>query len=89
VCWLNKSLYGLKQAPRVWYHCFASYLVSLGFVEAKSDISLFIYRHGADTAYMLLYVDEPGASTVYHYSSAVAVRDEGPQPSPPLPRCIQ
>jgi hypothetical protein len=29
------SLYVLKQASRVWYHCFASYLVSLGFVEAK------------------------------------------------------
>jgi hypothetical protein len=58
VCQLNKSLYGLKQAPRVWYHCFASYLVSLGFVEAKSDTSLFIYRRGADPAYLLLYVND-------------------------------
>jgi hypothetical protein len=32
-------------------------LVSLGFVEAKSDTSLFIYRRRADTAYLLLYVD--------------------------------
>jgi hypothetical protein len=55
---LNKSLYGLKQASRAWYHCFTSYLVSLGFVEAKSDTSLFIYRRGADTAYLLLYVDD-------------------------------
>jgi hypothetical protein len=58
MCRLNKSLYGLKQAPRAWYHCFVSYLVSLGFVEAKSDTSLFVYRHGADTAYLLLYVDD-------------------------------
>jgi hypothetical protein len=58
VCWLNKSLYSLKQAPRAWYHCFASYLVPLGFVEAKSDTSLFVYRHGADTAYLLLYFDD-------------------------------
>jgi hypothetical protein len=58
VCRLNKSLYGLKQASRAWYHCFTSYLVSLGFVEAKSDTSLFIYRRGADTAYLLLYVDD-------------------------------
>jgi hypothetical protein len=58
VCRLNKSLYGLKQAPRTWYHCFASYLVSLGFVEAKSDTSLLEYRRGADTAYLLLYVDD-------------------------------
>jgi hypothetical protein len=57
-CQLNKSLYGLKQSPREWYYCFASYLVSLGFMEAKSDTSLFIYRRGADTAYLLLYVDD-------------------------------
>jgi hypothetical protein len=58
VCRFNKSIYDLKQVPRVWYHCFASYLVSLGFVEAMSDTSLFVYRHGTDTAYMLLYVDD-------------------------------
>jgi hypothetical protein len=58
VCQLNKSLYGLKQAPRAWYHCFASYLVFLGFMEAKSDTSLFVYRRGVDTAYLLLYIDD-------------------------------
>jgi len=55
---LNKSLYGLKQAPRAWYSRFASYLLSLGFVEAKSDTLLFIYRHGLYTIYLLLYVDD-------------------------------
>jgi hypothetical protein len=35
VCRLNRSLYGLKQAPRAWYSRFASYLASIGFVEAK------------------------------------------------------
>jgi hypothetical protein len=58
VCRLNKSLYGLKQAPRAWHHRFTSHLVSLGFVEEKSDTSLFIYRRGPDTAYLLLYVDD-------------------------------
>jgi hypothetical protein len=29
----------------------------MGFVEAKSDTSLFVYRCSADTAYLLLYVD--------------------------------
>jgi hypothetical protein len=58
VCWLNRSLYGLKQAPRAWYSRFASYLASSGFVEAKSDTSLFIYRRGDDTVYLLLYVDD-------------------------------
>jgi hypothetical protein len=58
VCRLNKSLYSLKQAPRAWHHRFASHLISLGFVEAKSDTSLFIYRRGTDTALLLLYVDD-------------------------------
>jgi hypothetical protein len=53
VCRLNKSLYGLKQAPRAWYHCFASYLVSLGFVEAKSNTSLFVYCRGASVPLQL------------------------------------
>ena len=58
VCRLNKSLYGLKQAPRAWYSRFATHLLSLGFVEAKADTSLFIYRRGTDTVYLLLYVDD-------------------------------
>ena len=58
VCRLNKSLYGLKQAPRAWYSRFASYLLSLGFTEAKSDTSLFIFHRGTDMVYLLLYVDD-------------------------------
>jgi hypothetical protein len=33
-------------------------LASIDFVEAKSDTSLFIYRRGDDTVYLLLYVDD-------------------------------
>ncbi|WVZ83622.1 LOW QUALITY PROTEIN: hypothetical protein U9M48_030750 [Paspalum notatum var. saurae] len=58
VCRLNKSLYGLKQAPKAWYRRFASHLLSLGFQEAKSDTSLFVFHRGADTVYLLLYVDD-------------------------------
>jgi hypothetical protein len=58
VCRLNKSLYGLKQAPRAWYSRFATFLQTLGFTEAKSDTSLFIYHYGGETAYLLLYVDD-------------------------------
>lgn len=58
VCRLRKSLYGLKQAPRAWYQRFANYLLRIGFVCSKSDNSLFILRHGANTAYLLLYVDD-------------------------------
>lgn len=37
VCKLNRSLYNLKQAPRAWYSRFTTFLLSLGFVEAKAD----------------------------------------------------
>jgi hypothetical protein len=57
VCRLNRSLYRLKQAPRAWYSRFASHLIQLGFVEAKSDTSLFVYHKGANMIY-LLYVDD-------------------------------
>jgi hypothetical protein len=57
VCRLIKSLYGLRQAPQAWYSRFASYLLSLGFVEAKSDTSLFNFHRGSETVYLLLYVD--------------------------------
>ena len=42
VCRLNKFLYGLKQAPRAWYSRFATFLLPLGFIEAKSDTSLHL-----------------------------------------------
>jgi hypothetical protein len=58
VCRLNKSLYGLKQAPRAWYSWFATFLLTLGFTEAKSDTSLFVYHRGDEIAYLLLYVDD-------------------------------
>jgi hypothetical protein len=58
VCRLNRYLYGLKQAPRAWYSRFASFVLRLGFVEAKSDTSLFMFHRGSDTAYLLLYVDD-------------------------------
>ena len=58
VCRLNKSLYSLKQAPRAWYSRFATFLLTLGFTEAKSDTSLFVYCRGGEAAYLLLYVDD-------------------------------
>jgi hypothetical protein len=51
-------LYGLKQAPRAWYSQFATYLTTLGFIEARLDTSLLIFRRSPDTVYLLLYVDE-------------------------------
>jgi hypothetical protein len=55
---LNKSLYYLKQVPQAWYNRFATYLLTLGFVVAKSDTSLLIFRCGTDMVYLLLYVDD-------------------------------
>ena len=37
---------------------FAAYILQLGFVEAKTDTSLFVYHQGGDTVYLLLYVDD-------------------------------
>ena len=54
----STSLYGLKQTPRAWYSRFATFMLTLGFTEAKSDTFLFIYRRGDETAYLLLYVDD-------------------------------
>jgi histone deacetylase 1/2 len=58
VCRLNKSLYGLKQAPRAWFSRFSTFLLTLGFVEAKSDTLLFIYHHVDGVSYLLLYIDD-------------------------------
>jgi hypothetical protein len=58
VCRPHKSLYGLKQTPRAWYNQFSTYLLSLGFVEAKANTSLFIFHQGVDMVYLLLYVDD-------------------------------
>jgi hypothetical protein len=55
---LNRSLYGLKQAPRAWYNMFASYMLSLGFVKANSDTSLFIFLRSSKTVSLLLYVND-------------------------------
>lgn len=58
MCLLQRSLYGLKQAPRAWFQHFAEYLIRLGFVHSRCDSSLFIFRQGLHTAYLLLYVDD-------------------------------
>jgi hypothetical protein len=36
----------------------ASFLLSIGFTKAKSNTSLFVFRRGTDTAYLLPYVDD-------------------------------
>jgi histone deacetylase 1/2 len=58
VCKLDKALYGLKQAPRAWYSRLCAKLQALGFVPSKSDTSLFYYRKGGHTIFVLVYVDD-------------------------------
>jgi histone deacetylase 1/2 len=58
VCKLDKALYGLKQAPRAWYSRLCAKLQALGFVPSKSDTSLFYYRKGNHTIFVLVYVDD-------------------------------
>jgi hypothetical protein len=86
VCHLHKSLYGLKQAPWAWYSRFATFLTTLGFLEAKSNTSLFIFR-GSDTVYLLLYVDdiiltasstELLRRTIFALQREFAIKDLGP-----------
>ncbi|GKD43908.1 ribonuclease H-like domain-containing protein, partial [Tanacetum coccineum] len=57
VCLLQRSLYELKQASRAFQQ-FAAYITRVGFHHSRDDTSLFIYRQGTDTAYLLLYVDD-------------------------------
>jgi hypothetical protein len=87
VCCLRKFLYGLKQAPRAWYSQFATYLTTLGLIEAKPDTSLFIFRRGSDTVYLLLYVDdiiliasstELLRRTIFALQREFAMKDLGP-----------
>jgi hypothetical protein len=87
VCRLHKSLYGLKQAPRAWYNRFATYLTTLGFIEAKTDTSLFIFHRSSDTIYLLLYVDdiiltasstELLRRTIFAFQQEFTMKDLGP-----------
>jgi hypothetical protein len=44
--------------PRAWYSCLNDKLQSFGFTPSKVDISLFYYRKGSITMFLLVYVDD-------------------------------
>lgn len=77
----------MKQAPRTWYQRFTDYVTTLGFWHSTCDLSLFVYSHGTDTAYLLLYVDNiifTISSVILHQqllsrlSSNFSMKDLGP-----------
>uniref|UniRef100_A0A2N9F5Y1 CCHC-type domain-containing protein n=1 Tax=Fagus sylvatica TaxID=28930 RepID=A0A2N9F5Y1_FAGSY len=58
ICCLTKAIYGLKQAPRAWFSALKQALLEFGFINAKSDSSLFVFHDGSILAYCLVYVDD-------------------------------
>jgi hypothetical protein len=55
------------------------YLLTLEFVEAKSDTSLFVFCHDTNTIYLLLYVDDivltASSTTLLQYTIFVLKRE--------------
>lgn len=58
MCKLHKVVYGLRQAPRAWYQELRQFLLHIGFLNSKSDSSLFIFGHPSYVIYLLVYVDD-------------------------------
>jgi hypothetical protein len=56
VCLLSRLLY--RQALEAWFNRFIAFILTLGFIQSKVDASLFVFKQGCDTGYLLLYVDD-------------------------------
>ena len=57
-CKLQKAHYGLKQAPRQWFVRLSSAFQSSGFIQSKSDYSLFTKHNNHHHTVILVYVDD-------------------------------
>ena len=56
---LLKALYGLPQSGRIWNKTFERFIKSLGFVNIREDVCVFILaREGRVVAILALYVDD-------------------------------
>ena len=58
MCRLNKSLYRLKQAPEAWYAKIDGFLLSLSFVQCKSDTNAYMKLIHGSIFMIFLYVDD-------------------------------
>ncbi|XP_022041549.1 uncharacterized mitochondrial protein AtMg00810-like [Helianthus annuus] len=76
-----------NMAPRAWYQRFTDFVTLQGFRQSKSDNSLFIYHHGHEIAYLLIYVDDIILTTssedlrirlLHKLSSEFAMKNLGP-----------
>ncbi|KAI3656369.1 hypothetical protein MP638_000785 [Amoeboaphelidium occidentale] len=55
---LIKSLYGLRQAPRCWNIRLSKFIISLGFIQMKTDYCLFKNEINGKLFVILCYVDD-------------------------------
>ena len=58
VCRLIKSLYGPKQASKQWFAKLSFTIVNHGFIQSKSDYSIFTRVQGGSIIIILVYVDD-------------------------------
>jgi len=58
VCRLIKSLYRLKQTSRQWFAKLSSFLTNTGFIQSKSNYSLFIRKTTNNFTSILVCVDD-------------------------------
>jgi histone deacetylase 1/2 len=75
ICKLIKALYGLKQAPCAWYSRLSMKLQALGFLQSKADISLFYYKKGDITIFLLIYVDDIIVASSSHSATQALLKD--------------
>ena len=74
VCRLKKSIYGLKQASKQWFAKLVTKLQSQGFVQSKSDYSLFIKRSENQVTIVAVYVNDI-VLTGNHSSSITTLKE--------------
>jgi hypothetical protein len=55
---LRKALYGTKQAGRCWWLYLKGQLSSIGFFPNPKDQSTYTFRHGDETAFLWIHVDD-------------------------------